>query len=187
MTEAVRQKVIRKLLALGWGEGQLQWKPEWQVPKTPHDLTKRERGQKYEVCGGADLVIFADDSREAHALQVIFELKAPDINAGKVQLLRYLSSEPMAKMGYWTNGTASLAIYKRHSADWVESEGIGLPQPGDDLTQTPDIPPTWNMIRTPSEAELSAVLRRIVATVWSPIQWLRDVTINCGNCCTLCL
>jgi hypothetical protein len=50
--EVVRQKTIKELLALGWKEGQLQWKPEWQVPKTPHDLTKRERGQKYEVCGG---------------------------------------------------------------------------------------------------------------------------------------
>lgn len=163
--EVVRQRTIKELLRLGWPEAQLQWKPEWQVPKTPHDLTKRERGQKYEVCGGADLVTFADASGEAHALQVIFEFKAPDIGAGKAQLLRYLSSEPMAKMGYWTNGSESLAVYKRHSADWVEVEGASLPQPGDDFSRAPDLPPTWNMIRTPSEAELSSALRRIVATV----------------------
>lgn len=58
--EAVRQATIKKLHRLGWREGQLQWKPEWQVPKTPHDLTKRERGQKYEICGSADLVAFAE-------------------------------------------------------------------------------------------------------------------------------
>lgn len=163
--ETVRQKIIRELLRLGWREGQLQWRPEWPVPRTPHDLTKRERAQKYEVCGSADLVLFADMSGEAHALQVIFEFKAPDINAGKAQLIRYLSSEPMVKMGFWTNGAETLAIYKRHSSDWVEIEGAKLPQPGDDFTKAPDKPPTWANLKVPNEAELSAVLRRIVATV----------------------
>jgi type I restriction-modification system DNA methylase subunit len=163
--EAVRQNTIKELLRLGWKEAQLQWKPEWLVPRTPHDLTKRERGQKYDSCGSADLVLFADTSGEAHALQVILEFKAPDIGAGKAQLLRYLSSEPMAKMGFWTNGAETLAVYKRHSADWVEIEGAKLPEPGDDFTKAPDKTPDWNSIREPSEAELSAVLRRIVATV----------------------
>lgn len=163
--ERVRQTAIAELMRLGWREGQLQWKPEWQVPKTPHDLTKRERGQKYEVCGSADLVAFADTSREVHALQIIFEFKAPDINAGKDQLIRYLASEPVAKMGFWTNGVDSLAIYKRHSADWVEVTGAKLPTPSDDLTKVPDEPPTWSDLKEPSEAELSSVLRRIVATV----------------------
>jgi type I restriction enzyme M protein len=163
--EGVRQATIKKLHQLGWREGQLQWKPEWQMPKTPHDLTKRERGQKYEVCGSADLVAFADTSGEAHALQVIFEFKAPDIIAGGAQLKRYLSSEPMAKMGFWTNGTQTLAVYKRHSADWVDVEGAPLPQPTDDFSQAPDSPPTWKTLIEPSEAVLSAALRRIVVTV----------------------
>jgi len=71
----------------------------------------------------------------------------------------------MAKMGYWTNGSQSLAVYKRHSADWVEVTNAKLPQPSDDLTRAPDHPPTWLDLAVPSEAELSAVLRRIVATV----------------------
>ncbi len=165
LEEAVRQNVIKELLRLGWLEAQLRWKPEWPVPKTPHDLTKRERGQKYEICGTADLVAFADASGEAHALQVIFEFKEPDIDAGKTQLMRYLSSEPMARMGFWTNGSETLAIYKRHTAEWVEVPGAKMPDPDDDFTQAPDEPPTWNSIREPTEAELSAVLRRIVATV----------------------
>lgn len=163
--ETVRQAVIKDLVRLGWRQDQLVWKPEWPVPNAPHDLTKRERGQKYNVCGTADLVAFADDSQKPHAIQVIFEFKAPDIEAGKDQLTRYLSSEPLAKMGFWTNGSESLAIYKRHSADWVEIKGAKLPTPGDDLTQPPDEPPTWNDLKEPGEAELSAVLRRIVATV----------------------
>ncbi len=32
--ETVRQSTIKELLRLGWKEGQLQWKPEWPVPKT---------------------------------------------------------------------------------------------------------------------------------------------------------
>ena len=163
--ETVRQAVIAELLRVGWSPDQLVWKPEWRVPKTPHDLTKRERGQKFEACGTADLVAFADHSQAPHALQVIFEFKEPTITAGKDQLMRYLSGEPMAKMGYWTNGSESLAVYKRHSADWVEIKGAKLPDPGDDLSQPPDEPPTWRDLKEPGEAELSAVLRRIIAQV----------------------
>ncbi|TAJ87439.1 N-6 DNA methylase [Reyranella sp.] len=163
--ESVRQATIKRLLQLGWHEGQLRWKPEWPVPHAPHDLTKRERGQKYDTCGTADLVAFADTSGEPHALQIIFEFKAPDIDAGKAQLIRYLSSEPLVKMGFWTNGSQTLAIYKCHSSEWVEVTGAPLPNPGDDLTQAPAKPPTWKTLKVPSEAELSAVLRRIVATV----------------------
>lgn len=32
--ETVRQKVIKELLRLDWREDQLQWRPEWPVPKT---------------------------------------------------------------------------------------------------------------------------------------------------------
>lgn len=163
--ETVRQGIIKDLVRLGWRQDQLLWKPEWPVPNAPHDLTKRERGQKFGICGTADLVAFADDSQKPHAIQVIFEFKAPDIRAGKDQLTRYLSSEPLAKMGFWTNGSDTLAIYKRHSADWVEIKGAKLPSPSDDLTQPPDEPPTWRDLKEPGEAELSAVLRRIVATV----------------------
>src|SRR5258708_10658713 len=152
--EKVRQRVIAELRKLGWLEGQLRWKPEWPIPDTPHDLTKRERDQKFKVCGSADLVAFADESGEWHALQVIFEFKAPDIDKGRAQLLRYLSNEPMAKMGYWTNGSESLAVYKRHTADWILVKGAALPSPGDDLIHPPDTPPTWNSLRDPTEAEL---------------------------------
>ncbi len=107
---------------------------------------------------------FADESGEWPALQVIFEFKAPDIAKGRAQLLRYLSNEPMAKMGYWTNGSQSLAVYKRHQADWVFVEGAALPHPSDNLTRPPETPPTWNTLRVPSEAELSGALRRLVAT-----------------------
>ncbi len=162
--EKVRQHVIAELKKLGWLDTRLQWKPEWQVPDTPHDLTKRERNQRFKACGSADLVAFADDSREAYALQVMFEFKEPTIDKGRMQLMRYLSNEPVARMGYWTNGTESLAVYKSHSSDWVYVENATLPAPDDDLTRPPEEPPTWKDLRTPNEAQLSATLRRLVAT-----------------------
>ncbi|MEU2348794.1 N-6 DNA methylase [Modestobacter sp. NPDC049651] len=163
--ERVRQKTLKDLREQGWSEDRLRWRPEWPVPATPHDLTKRERGQRFAICGSCDLVAFADNSCEPHALQIIFEFKAPDIDAGRDQLIRYLSSEPMAKMGFWTNGEKTLAIYKRHTADWLEVEGAELPRPGDDLTRPPDQPPTWNRLKVPSAVELAVALRRLVATV----------------------
>lgn len=163
--EAVRQRVLIELKRLGWKESRLQWKPEWRVPGTPHDLTKRERGQKFSACGRADLVAFADDSGQPHALQVIFEFKEPAIEAGRHQLQRYLASEPVVRMGYWTNGIKSLAVYKSHTNDWIEVLDAPLPHPGDDLTVPPSKPPTWSDLREPTEAQLSASLRRLVAIV----------------------
>src|SRR3546814_3411271 len=76
--EEVRQNVIVELKQLGWKDSRLQWRPECQVPATPHDLTKRERGQKFESCSRADIVAFADDSVEPHAPQIISEFKEPN-------------------------------------------------------------------------------------------------------------
>lgn len=163
--EVVRQRVIAELRHLGWKESRLQWKPEWQVPATPHDLTKRERGQRFASCGRADLVAFADDSAQPHALQVIFEFKEPTVDAGRQQLQRYLASEPVVRVGYWTNGIKSLAVYKSHTNDWIEVADAPLPHPGDDLTAPPAEPPTWADLREPTEGQLSAALRRLVAIV----------------------
>lgn len=161
--EVVRPRVLSELRQLGWKDSRLQWKPEWQVPATPHDLTKRERGQTFASCGRADLVAFADDSGQPHALQVIFEFKEPTIEAGRRQLQRYLASEPVVRVGFWTNGTRSLAVYKSHTNDWIEVPDAPLPHPGDDLTAPPTKPPTWSDLREPTEGQLSAALRRLVA------------------------
>jgi type I restriction-modification system DNA methylase subunit len=163
--EDVRQKLLYTLRTAGWREEQIQWKPEWSVPDTPHDLTKRERGQKYATCGSCDIVLFDDDSREWHALRVIFELKAPDIDAGRSQLMRYMSNEPMAKMGYWSNGSRNLAVYKTVDGKWIEVENAQLPRPGDDLTQPPSAPLTWNTMDDPLEAALTGAFKRLLDVV----------------------
>ena len=70
----------------------------------------------------------------------------------------------MAKMGFWTNGSQTLAVYKRHQSGWVFVENANLPHPSDDLTQPPDAPPTWKTLRLPTEVELAGALKRLVAT-----------------------
>ncbi|HTA14656.1 MAG TPA: N-6 DNA methylase [Solirubrobacteraceae bacterium] len=156
--------MVEELKQLGW-DGRLQWKPEWPVPDTPHDLTKRERGQKFKKCGSCDLVAFDDESYEWHALRIIFEFKARDIDAGRGQLYRYLSSEPLAKMGFWTNGSESLAIYKKADGNWTEVPGAPLPRPGEDLTRPSDAPLTWETMEVPGEAQLAGAFKRLLATV----------------------
>lgn len=165
--ERVRQTVIAELKKKGWKDEQLQWKPEWEVPDTPHDLSKREQGRKFASCGRCDLVLFEDDSKEWHALAAVFEFKQPKIDAGKSQLLRYLSNEPQAKMGFWTNGTASLAIYKTPDGKWKEDRNPKLPGPDDDLTKPPSAPLTWDTMDIPSETLLTGAFKRLLNTVVS--------------------
>ena len=164
--EDVRQAVLQELRRLGWREEQLRWKPEWAVPDTPHDLSKREQGLKFATCGSCDIVLFdPEDAGEWHALRVVFELKAPDIDAGRAQLMRYLSNEPMAKMGYWANGRRSLAVYKTLDGNWIEIENAPLPRPEDDLSRPPDAPLTWERMPVPTDAELTGAFKRLLSVV----------------------
>jgi type I restriction enzyme M protein len=71
----------------------------------------------------------------------------------------------MAKMGYWTNGNKTLAVYKRPEGGWEEVEGAPLPGPDDDLSAPPETPLTWQTLAIPTEAELSGSLRRLLVTV----------------------
>ena len=174
--EKVRQKIIKKLLELGWTEEQMQWKPEWKIPNAPNDLTKRDRGQKYNFCGRSDLALFGDGSKQPHALQVLFEMKEPTIDKGKTQLMRYLQSEPTCRMGIWTNGTAVLAIYKSHTMDWVEVKDASLPSPTDELTAPPAELPTWDKLQNPTEVQLSASMSRLIdiIVIEDPISTRRE-------------
>jgi hypothetical protein len=161
--EDVRQDILKELRRFGWREEQIQWKPEWRVPDTPHDLSKRERGQSYATCGSCDIVLFdGKGAGQWEGLRVIFELKAPDIDAGRAQLMRYLSNEPMAKLGYWSNGGRSLAVYKTLDGNWLEIENAALPRPGDDLSKPAEAPLTWNTMRVPTNAELTGAFKRLL-------------------------
>lgn len=164
--EDVRDEIIDKLKEKGWEDDQIQSKPEWRVPDTPHDQTKRQKGQDFDTCGKCDIALFDNDSREYSSLRVIFELKEPTEEKGEAQLMDYLSSEPMAKMGFWTNGTDRLAVYKTlDGRDWIIDKSPSLPRPTDDLTQPNEDPLTWERLEEPTEAELLGAFKRLLNTV----------------------
>lgn len=162
----VRQPTIQKLIELGWSEGQLQWNPEWRVPKTPHDSAKRDGGKSFESWP-VDLVIFdaEEHAGEWEHLLAIFEFKQPTLEEGQSQLEIYLSREPRAKYGFWTNGTASVAVFKLPDGNVQAFKGAGLPRPQDNLSKPSAKPLTYDNLKVPSEKELKGVFKRLLDTI----------------------
>ncbi len=162
----VRLPVVAQLVALGWSEDQLRWSPEWRVPKTPHDSAKRERSDSYEGWP-VDLVIFDSEEHagEWEHVLAIFEFKEPTLEQGQSQLEIYLSREPRAKYGYWTNGDQSVAVYKRPDGTVLVVDGAGLPRPEDNLSKPSDEPLTYERLMVPTERELKGVFKRLLDTI----------------------
>jgi predicted RNA methylase len=162
----VRAPTIAKLVELGWSEGQLQWKPEWRVPKTPHDSAKRDANKSFDSWP-CDLVIFDSEEHvgEWEHVLAIFEFKAPDLAGGQSQLETYLSREPRAKYGYWTNGSDSLAVFKLPDGTVQVVKGAALPRPEENLSKPSAKPLTYNTLKAPTERELKGVFKRLLDTV----------------------
>lgn len=162
----VRLPVIARLVELGWPEERLQWAPEWRVPQTPSDASKREVGGSF-ASWPVDLVIFdAQEHRgEWEHVLAIFEFKAPDLEAGRSQLEIYLSREPRAKFGYWTNGDRSLSLYKLPDGTFDEVEDSDLPRVQDNLSKKSAKPLTYNLLKVPTERQLKGVFERLLNSV----------------------
>jgi type I restriction-modification system DNA methylase subunit len=162
----VRLPTVEKLKALGWQDSQLQWQPEWRVPKTPHDASKREAGQSFKSWP-ADLVIFDSDEHAGewdHVLALL-EFKEPTLEQGRNQLEIYLSLEPRARYGYWTNGSKSLAVYKLADGTHQVVEGAPLPRPQDNLAKPSAEPLTFDRLRVPTEKQLKQVFERLLDVI----------------------
>lgn len=162
----VRMPTITRLLELGWSEGQLQWAPEWRVPRSPHDAAKREKGSSFESWP-VDLAVFDSDDHlgEWEHLLAIFEFKQPTLEEGQSQLEIYLSREPRAKFGFWTNGDQTIAIYKLPDGAVQTFAGASLPKPGDNLSRASVEPLTYDQLKIPTERELRGVFRRLLDTI----------------------
>lgn len=162
----VRLPVIEDLKKVGWDVGQLQWSPEWRVPKSPHDAAKREGGKSFSSWP-VDLAIFedADDAGSWEHVLVICEFKAPTINDGVSQLEIYLAREPRARMGYWTNGTEDVRVYKLADGTFTHVRNRGVPEPGEDFVKASEEPLTFSDLTTPSTSQLRSVFRRLLDVV----------------------
>lgn len=164
--QQVRLPVIEELVRAGWDRAQLQWEPEWRVPKSPHDASSRELGRSF-ASWPVDLAIFEDSSTVGsweHVL-IICEFKAPNVDAGVSQLETYLAREPRARMGYWTNGADDVRVYKLPDGGFLHQRGRGIPQPGDDLTKASKEPLTFADLKVPKNGELRSVFKRLLDVV----------------------
>ncbi|MFG3354525.1 N-6 DNA methylase [Streptomyces sanyensis] len=164
--QQVRLPTIKQLVEAGWDQGQLRWKPEWRVPQSPHDAAKREGGKSF-AGWPVDLAIF-DDVRHAgdweHIL-VICEFKQPTLETGISQLEIYLSREPRARMGYWTNGSEDVRVYKLADGRFQHFRNHGLPQPGEEFIRPSEKPLTFNDLVTPKSGQLRSIFSRLLDVV----------------------
>lgn len=168
----VRLPTLERLLDLGWSRDRIvcpspdSSDKEWRVPKRPSEMAKREAGRSFDGWP-VDLAIFESDEsagRGDHVL-AIFEFKRPGLEAGVEQLKVYLSCEPSAKYGYWTNGTDSVAVYRLADGTFSEVPNAPLPSPDDNLMRAAETPVTFNDLKTPTEKELASTFERLLNTI----------------------
>lgn len=162
----VRLPLIKELLALGWSSNQIQWDPEWKVPKNPSEHSRREAGQKYAGFP-VDIIIWESEARreDPEASLIIFETKRPSATEGRKQLESYLSLEYTTKMGFWTNGIETLAIYRLPSGGFSYKEGAAIPKPTDTFSIAGEVPLKYEDLREPAPQILRTKLERIFVVV----------------------
>lgn len=164
--QQVRIPTIEALVKAGWDREQLQWDPEWRVPKSPHDAASRENGRTFSSWP-VDLAIFEDSSTVGswENVLIICEFKAPDVDGGVSQLETYLAREPRAKMGYWSNGTDDVRVYKLPDGGFLHLRGRGIPLPGEDLTKASKQPLTFKDMKVPQSGQLRSMFKRLLDVV----------------------
>lgn len=174
--EKVRLPIIAALRVLGWSERQLQWSPEWRVPQSPSEATKREGGHGFQGWP-VDLVLFEDPEAPLDWQNVLglFELKKPKMMEGISQLETYLGREARARFGVWSNGVESAIVWKLPDGTTkvVKYPHLRLPSPSDDFTQATSRAITWSDLSIPTEQELRTSFRAILDLVVA-----RDSVVN---------
>lgn len=103
--------LVERLVSYGWSLGQIVFgKNEWKIPKTPSEASKREKGHSFDYFP-VDIAVFDDVSTcgDYQHLLFIIECKQPSIDVGLQQLEIYMSLEPHAKLGIWSNSNDETA------------------------------------------------------------------------------
>jgi type I restriction enzyme M protein len=162
----VRLPLIEKLIKLGWDKNQLQYEPEWRVPKTPSEASKRELGQSFKSFP-IDVAIFDHPSHvgDYEHLQIIIETKAPNKTEGINQLEIYMSLEPHVLLGIWTNGADITLIYRTSDGKFDIQENAKLPKPTDSLIRASSTKLKWVDLEEPTTADLKKVFKRLLSVI----------------------
>jgi type I restriction enzyme M protein len=162
----VRLPLVNQLLSLGWSPKQVQYEPEWRVPKNPSEHSRREAGERYAGFP-VDIMIWESEAlrEDPEGALIIFETKKPTRSEGLRQLENYLSLEYTAKMGFWTNGTDRLAVYRLPSGKFQVVIGAPLPLPTDNFSIVGETPLRYKDLIEPEPAKLRAKLDRVFGVV----------------------
>ena len=163
-----KMPLLDKLINLGWDVRQIRHTPEWRVPKRPSEAAKREAGNKFDSYP-VDLVVF-DEVNSAdnwEHVRVIFETKRADVESGISQLEIYLSLEPRAVVGYWTNGQNISALFRTSDGKFKRVDNAKLPSPQDNLFFPSESPIRWDNLLSPAEAVLKKTFRRLLDNIVS--------------------
>ena len=162
----VRVPLIEDLVKLGWDRDQLQYDPEWRVPKTPSDASKREAGARFEGFP-VDVAIFDEPSNigEYEHLILIIETKSPTKNVGINQLEIYLGLEPHVRLGIWTNGNDRAFVYRAADGSFVVQQKGNLPKPSDSLILAAPKKLVWDDLIPTSTNQLRRIFNRLLDIV----------------------
>lgn len=165
--------LVEYLCSIGWSQSQMVFgREEWRVPKSPSELTKREKNQSYAGFP-VDIAIFDDVKHlgDPRHLLFIIECKQPNESAGISQLEGYFVGEPHVKLGIWANhphpSAPSTFIYRKSDASMLlKRRAIAdLPRPGEAIqpeaqrtTFSDLIPPPEHIFRKTVEDLLDKVV-----------------------------
>lgn len=162
----VRLPLIERLIELGWDKNQIQFEPEWKVPKTPSEASKRELGNSFKFYP-VDIAIFDHPSHfgDYEHLQIIIETKSPKRTEGVNQLKIYMSLEPHVLLGIWTNGEEIVHVYKTSTSEYIVKSNKNIPKPTDNLIAANSNKIKWNDLIVPTSTELKAAFKRLLNIV----------------------
>lgn len=164
-----RTPFINKLVEMGWKKEQIVYKPEWQVPATPSEATKREKGVSFKGYP-VDIAIFDSPSNVGNYrhIEIIVETKKPDVHEGISQLEIYMGLEPHVKLGIWTNGKDIATVQRNIKGELVPNLLGHVPFPTESLTEGADKPLFWKDLEpNVSYSELRRVFDDLLCAVVS--------------------
>ena len=183
-----RLPLINRLIKLGWDKNQIQYEPEWRVPRTPSEASRREKGQSFKSFP-IDVAIFDHPSNvgEYGHLQIIVETKAPNFKEGINQLEIYMSMEPHVLLGIWTNGADVSLVYRTQDGKFKVQKNGSLPKPTDNLIKPSEAKLVWADLEAPTTSDLKKIFARLlnVAVSLDTKSTRRDDQLN--NLCNVLL
>lgn len=164
-----RMPFIEKLLEMGWKKEQIIYQPEWQVPATPSEASKREKGASFKGFP-VDIAIFDSPSHvgDYRHLAIIVETKKPNSKEGIAQLEIYMSREPHVKLGIWTNGKDISTVQRNIKGELVPKQQGRIPFPHESLTEGGEKPLYWDDLeKNVSNLTLSTVFYDLLCAIVS--------------------